>query len=420
MTYYFTVGCEFEIANKEPLSSPRGMAQNAYNNSDFTPYRERWDNERWADELSAAGFDWVQCKDESTSGIAAEIITPPMADCPDCREDIARLLTWIDNKGGRGQRQFKAQQDITAGLHIHIGVNMQDGDIHPPSEFWRSSKRHMAATGNHYAGRDFKVMDLMLAKDVITRWADNWDVIQSMLPQKRRATHRNWMATSITHVAEGGREHNAFMAETDAKAAKLILARDRDGKFAAVSLDTWARLGTIEFRQPSCTLDHKKLWGWIDIITTAFKTSMNGRITPMASAQTLETPAQLFRRGSRVAVLYSMMRSEGGATTRALISATGWDADTIRARASEIRSKLHALGINGDVAVENHSQQEYGHRYGSSAGQYDLGGYEVLREVTATRPCELLPANRRAPASIWYGISDELFEFWQARIEALR
>ena len=40
MTYYFTVGCEFEIANKEPLSSPRGMAQNAYaNNSDFTPYQ---------------------------------------------------------------------------------------------------------------------------------------------------------------------------------------------------------------------------------------------------------------------------------------------------------------------------------------------------------------------------------------------
>jgi hypothetical protein len=263
-------------------------------------------------------------------------------------------------------------------------------------------------------------MDLMLAKDVITRWADNWDVIQSMLPQKRRATHRNWMATSIANVAEGGRDHDAFMAETDAKTAKLILASDRDGKFAAVSLDTWTRLGTIEFRQPSCTLDPKKLWAWIDIITTAFKTSMDGRITPMASAQTLETPAQLFRRGSRVAVLYSMMRIEGGATTRALISATGWDADTIRARASEIRSKLHALGINGDVAVENHSQQEYGHRYGSSAGQYDLGGYEVLREVTSARPCELLPANRRAPASIWYGISDELFEFWQRRIEVLR
>ena len=420
MTYYFTIGCEFEIVNKEPLSSPRGMAQNAYANSDFTPFNENWDYSRWADELSQAGFDWVQCKYESTRGIAAEIITPPMADCPDCRNDIARLLTWIDNKGGRGQRQFKAQQDITAGLHIHVGVNMQDSDIWPPSEFWRSSKRHMAATGNHYAGRDFKVMDLMLAKDVITRWADNWDVIQSMLPQKRRDRHGNWMATSIAHVAEGGRHHNRFMAETDAKAAKLILAGDRDGKFAAVSLDTWTRLGTIEFRQPSCTLDHKKLWGWIDIITTAFKTSMDGRITPMASAQTLETPAQLFRRGSRVAVLYSMMRSEGGATTRALISATGWDADTIRARASEIRSKLHALGINGDVAVENHSQQEYGHRYGSSAGQYDLGGYEVLREVTAARPCELLPANRRAPASIWYGISDELFEFWQARIEALR
>ena len=53
----------------------------------------------------------------------------------------------------------------------------------------------------------------------------------------------------------------------------------------------------------------------------------------------VDTPEHPFRRGSRIGVLYTAMRVDGGATTRDLMNATGWSADTIRARVSEIRNR---------------------------------------------------------------------------------
>lgn len=427
---FLTFGCEWEITNAEPCQNPNNRAKRRYMQEiDFTPHRESWGVDEWKRHLQAHGFDWVLVEYESTGHVAAEIISPPIADCAAARSDIARLLSFIEKSGGRGLRQFRFQRDVTNGLHVHVGINVQDASRNSPTEFWSKSKEYMQQRRRHYAGHPVGIMPLALAKDVISRWGSNWSLIQTMLPEKRRSS---WAATSVTHVAEGGRSYDDFWALTAADdsdravaAAARECARLLGGKMAAVSMDTWARHGTIEFRQHASTTDSAKVWGWIELIDTVFKTSFHHRLSSQApAAQTVveETPAHLFRRVSRVGVLYSMARVSGGATTRELMAATGWDCQTIRARFSEIRSRLESRGLHGQVAVRQHSQQEYNHRYGSSNGQYDLGGYEILTQYEVTQPAQpaLLPIDRRAPLTIWFGVSDALYEWWQRRIEQIR
>jgi hypothetical protein len=427
---YLTFGCEFEITNSEPCRNPNNRKKRHYANSvDFTPHNDGWGVDEWRRHLQAHGFDWVQVVHESTGYVAAEIVTPPIADCEAARSDIARLLSFIEASGGRGLRQFRDfQRDVTNGLHVHVGINVQDARRNSPTEFWSNSKELMRTSGRHYAGHPVGIMPLALAKDVICRWATNWPLIQTMLPRKRRSS---WAALDISQFGEGRSRYNEFWAITSADNSDTAIARAArecaamlGGKMAAVSMDTWARHGTIEFRQHGSTTDASKVWGWIELINTVFYTSANERIADITPAQpTVEqTPAHLFRRVSRVGVLYSMARVAGGVTTRELMAATGWDCGTIRARFSEIRSRLESRGLQGQLAVLQHSQQEYNHRYGSSNGQYDLGGYEVLTEYEVTPQAQpaLLPDNRRAPATIWYGVTDSLFEYWQRRIEQIR
>jgi hypothetical protein len=128
---------------------------------------------------------------------------------------------------------------------------------------------------------------------------------------------------------------------------------------------------------------------------------------------TRTTPEQPFRRGARIGVIYTACRTQfGGATVQDLMDMTGTTAINIRARISEIRTRV------GDAAIVTHTQQANGHSYGD--GQ-DLARYEILNEWTEHgEGATLLPDNRIGIASIWAGLSDELYEFWQDRIIELR
>jgi hypothetical protein len=119
-----------------------------------------------------------------------------------------------------------------------------------------------------------------------------------------------------------------------------------------------------------------------------------------------------FRGGSRVGVQYTMMRNLRGATTREIMDATGCSEQRVRAAVSEIRTRV------GDAAVVTHTQQSNGARYGDGT---DLTRYQVLMQVeTQSSGATLRPENRRGMESIWAGLSDELFEYWNTRIIELR
>jgi len=455
MTYNFetdfpTFGVEWEWCNSRPATINANddrrikARKEAFNQAGerthgFKAYRNGWNHRDWARELTALGFDWVfyqgvdrNSSPESTQGIACEATSPPFSILSmSAATDIKRFLNAIESFGGRGWHQYRFEQEYKAGMHCHIGNAWILASHQSPDQHWHESKRHMAASKRHYSGAVGDIIPLELAKDVITRFAGAQH--DACLPYDRRQSSGNyghglWPCTDIRHVAENGQGHSDFWnSDTPAGAARILGRYGSSEKFAAVSLDTWSRLGTVEFRQHHTTLNVDKLWHWLNLIDNTFRTSAKNRINWQAIGQSatpsvVSTPEQLFRSHSRLGLIYTMIRREGGATTQDLVNATGIEAQSIRARMTEIRNRLSASGVDGQAALVTHTQQAYGNAYGASQGRHDLNGYEVLREV-ATAPIRLepvLPENARGPASLWHGLSDQAFEYFQGRQHTYR
>ena len=108
-----------------------------------------------------------------------------------------------------------------------------------------------------------------------------------------------------------------------------------------------------------------------------------------------------------------MMRTPDGATTRAIMDATGCSEQRVRAAVSEIRSHEEV----GQSAVVTHTQQSNGASYGDGT---DYTRYQVLETYeTQTQGTVLMPENRRGVASFWAGSNADHFTWWQDRIEKL-
>lgn len=364
-----------------------------------------WNPTLWAQRCRDNGFHWVSAKPDGTPEVDVEFIIPPFTLCNAAREDIASFFAWVESVGGKvGYRNL--------GGHVHMGNRFVQGNI-TKADFWDNSKREYSANGRYYqpSASMCQPMPLALVKDVISRYGYHQGDINAILPQSRRD---NRYSHSMSHVAFDGRAYDRFMrADTASEITDII-----GGKFYAINMATWARIGTVEFRQHQATLDADKLFAWCELILAMFQHSDWNRLDYNAPATTtISTPDQPYRNGSRIGVLYSAMRVDGGATTRELMNITGWSADTIRARVSEIRNR-DDVGQNGVLC---HTQQAYGSTYGDSHGQYDLNGYEIVQtiETNISGGIAMMPDNRIGMTSIWAGLSDTLFEYFNERRQAL-
>jgi hypothetical protein len=358
----------------------------------------------WDRKLKNAGFDWVLVKYDATPVVDAEIVIPPFPAhmAGGVAEDLRRLFAFIDENGGKVNRR-----DL--GGHVHIGNRAIKNMT--PAYYWEQSKQLMRDREAFYMPSDdccADIMPLILAKDVAVRYADNVGAINGILPPSRRD---NRYARCLTHIASDGRRHADFMAATNANEMSYIIG----GKFYAVNLETWTR-GTIEFRQHQATMDIAKLEAWCLLLDAMFRHSDRYRVDYDADAVTsVSTPAQPYRAGSRIGVMWSLIRRDDGATTREIADATGWTAQTIRARISEMRRE------HGEQAVICHTQQAYGHSYGSSNGEHNLNGYMVPATIERRQRDNggLLPENQRGVSSIWAGLDDETFEYFNTRRDQL-
>ena len=358
----------------------------------------------WDRKLKTAGFDWVLVKYDATPAVDAEIVIPPFPAhmAGGVAEDLRRLFAFIDENGGKVNRR-----DL--GGHVHIGNRAIKNMT--PAYYWEQSKQLMRDREAFYMPSDdccADIMPLILVKDVAVRYADHVGAINGILPPSRRD---NRYARCLTHIASDGRRHADFMAATNANEMSYIIG----GKFYAVNLETWTR-GTIEFRQHQATMDIAKLEAWCLLLDAMFRHSDRYRVDYDADAVTsVSTPAQPYRAGSRIGVMWSLIRRDDGATTREIADATGWTAQTIRARISEMRRE------HGEQAVICHTQQAYGHSYGSSNGEHDLNGYMVPATIERRQRDNggLLPENQRGVSSIWAGLDDETFEYFNTRRDQL-
>lgn len=387
-TSFLTAGVELEFHNK------RGL------------YRSI---DQWRTLLSDAGFDWLLVKYDGSANVDVEIVFPPMPahGAGGAMDDIRAVMQFIETNGGKVSKKG-------CGLHVHIG-NRAVTDI-SPAYYWTHSKLTMASTGAFFMPADNQCHDVMpmaLVKDVLIRYANQQNDVDLLLPPSRRENGcQARFCHSIRRIGDSGRNHDEFNNATSANELNQILGR----KFAAVSLDTWARVGTIEFRQHQATLEIAKLEAWCLLIDAMFRHSDANRIDYTANRTvTVSTPEQPYRNGSRIGIMWETIRRDGGATVSDISNVTGWDAGTIRARVSEMRSQ------HGDDAIICHNMQAYGHSYGDSQGNHDLNGYEAIQSVTRTIEGEaaLLPENRLGIASIFAGLDDQTYEYLNSRRNAL-
>ena len=387
-TSFLTAGIELEFHNK------RGQYRSV---------------DQWRTLLTDAGFDWIQVKYDGSANVDVEIVFPPMPahGAGGALDDIRAVMQFIETNGGKVSKKG-------CGLHVHIG-NRAVKDI-SPAYYWTHSKGTMASRNGYFMPIDDQrhdVMPMALVKDVLIRYANQQNDVDLLLaPSRRENGCQARFCHSIRRIADNGRNRNEFNNATSANELNQILGR----KFASVSLNTWARLGTIEFRQHQATLEIAKLEAWCLLIDAMFRHSDANRIDYSAS-RTVETSTleQPYRNGSRIGIMWETIRRDGGATVSEISNVTGWDASTIRARVSEMRSQ------HGDDAIICHNQQAYGHSYGTSQGNHDLNGYEAIQSVTRTIEGEaaLLPENRLGIASIFAGLDDQTFEYLNSRRNAL-
>jgi hypothetical protein len=329
------------------------------------------------------GIKGCLVKPDGTPSVDAEIVLPPMPICQTAKQYLESVCTVLSNADCRINQ--------SCGLHVHIG-NAPLADTTHAARFTGDSILHTERTGR-FLSEHGEPFDFTIVKDLFVRWERQQDIINTMFPRSR-TNNRYCKPLNATKIENAN-----------------TISELNHSKFYTINLDTW-RNGTIEFRQHSGTIEANKIWRWLQFLDNFVNWTIEARVEHGETSTTIETPTAPFRNGSRVGVQYTMMRNDNGATTRDIMDATGCSEQRVRAAVSEIRNRV------GDNAVVTHTQQSNGARYGDGT---DHTRYQVLQTIESeTSGVTLLPENRIGIPSIWAGLDDSEFEWWQNRITLLR
>ena len=354
-------------------------------------------------DLGLKGFKSVY---DGSNRVDAEIVTCPLAPCETAFDFISKLTRAMNDIGSDRLGDSNRLINDGCGLHVHVGnAFLNDGvDL---NEYTRKSIETFGTTGDRYHLDHKDPMEFEIYRDVAYRYAYMQDVINSMNYPSRT---NNRYCSPLDIVVED------IQNASDREQLAEVLRRadiNYNAKFSAITLETWGK-GTIEFRQHGGTTDAIKIRRWVEFILNMFSHTIENRVEDGGSRTIVHnTPIDPFRRNSRIGVQYRMMRTPDGATTRAIMDATGCSEQRVRAAVSEIRSHEDV----GQSAVVTHTQQSNGASYGDGT---DYTRYQVLETYeTQAQGTVLMPENRRGVASIWAGINDDHFTWWQDRIEKL-
>jgi len=359
-------------------------------------------------EFEAAGIGCVKVKSDVSiprrnhNDSTWEIVFPPMGDCDRTWEVIKTASEILERYNVYDPNHIRNGSSETAGMHVHVSAaDLQDNIT--AEQFTEASIRHTSNNSGYLRGLTwFKDKMCSLAvKDIVKRMHSNQPTVNSMLPSSRRNAY---YCEPISDRAIR-RMENLNTVEEIANAIG-------QGKYHVINLQQWNGYETIEFRQGQCTWSMEKTREWARLLLALVYSTRQGRVVE-GSAQTTTTPSrgdEIFRRGTRIAVQYDLMRTEAGATTREIIAAMGGTEGDVRRRVSELRDRLE------DAAIVTHTQQAQGRSYSDGT---DWTRYQVLTQYSAGQPDAMVPENRRLPETIFATLTDDQFEYWQDRINAL-
>ena len=331
-----------------------------------------------------------------------ELVFSPMADCPRTWEIYKAAETVCDSFGAYSPRPSGIN---SAGHHVHISRSALAEGV-TAEQFTDASIAYMNNSRGYLSGSAWFAdpMDAIAVKDIVIRYAEN--NINLYLPRSRHdAFYTKTISTRTIaqlKACTGGVED--------------LAACIGQGKYHVINLTEhcWQGNKTIEFRQGGCTWNANKTKEWNRLLLNLVYSTRQDRVEE-ASQRTITTPTSgndMFRRGTRLAVQYDLMRAPAGATTREIIAAMGGSEGDVRRRVSELRDRL-----GHDAAIVTHTQQAQGR---SSGDGTDHTRYEVLGEYSTGNEARLKPENRRGPATIFARMSDAQYEYWQGRAEQFR
>ena len=331
-----------------------------------------------------------------------ELVFSPMADCPRTWEIYKGAETVCESFGAYSPRPSGIN---SAGHHVHISRSALAEGV-TAEQFTNASIAHMHNSRGYLSGSEWFAdpMDAIAVKDITIRYAEN-NMNRFLPPSRRDAFYTKTISTRTIaqlKACTGGVED--------------LAACIGQGKYHVINLTRhcWNDNKTIEFRQGSCTWSADKTKEWNRLLLNLVYSTRLDRVEE-ASQRTITTPTSgnaMFRRGTRLAVQYDLMRAPAGATTREIIAAMGGSEGDVRRRVSELRDRL-----GNDAAIVTHTQQAQGR---SSGDGTDHTRYEVLGEYSAGNVARLKPENRRGPETIFARMTDAEYEYWQAREEQIR
>ncbi len=348
-------------------------------------------------------IDWCTVKRDDTSSAETvfEIILPPMA-YDDLRiasavadSNLFFYLQTIQN----ALESINARITVKCGGHVHFGMEWLDTTKQSVNDFNQMQINAIRVSNRFYSDNKTDVMPFQLAKAVGYRYGLNQQIFNKILPNSRT---NNTYCRPIDNKVTSSEWNNSNTLEQ--------LNRVIGGKFNAVNYqNSWNGKKTIEFRQNSGSIEADKILNWVKLITNLYRTTDREFLQYQNDLTENTTPDQPYRIGTRLAEIWSMCRSEDGASVQDLMLATGTTRSNIAGRISEMRSRF------GDGAIVTSTQQANGRSYGSGD---EFASYKILKTFrTGDNTVSILPDNRAGNPSIWNGINDDLYDYFHSRAE---
>ena len=357
--------------------------------------------------------DGVFAKSDGSLRDGGELELPIYADSNRAWEHIEKVFNVATNQYNCVSNSYKCS------VHVHIGMRPIDRTIVNEEDFTNKSINFAQSNNNIRSRIGAKIADyfgqplpLEIARDVSYRIIKDIALFSTMLtPRRRDCYYAKYPSTTAQAIQN-----------TQADINSLIQSISTERKYSAINLLSLAPNNysnnvkyTMEFRSHSGSMDMPKLRNWIRFLLNLAYHSIDTRFVQAQSM--LTTPATIARAGSKAQIVWSMARSENGASTQELMNASNiQSAQRIRVMMSEWRSQLsNSFGQN---VIEMLSQQHFGHRYTTSNGRYDLNGYRIPTEIQSGNGSGYI-FNGAGDPSIHAGMTQELLTATNARIQEI-
>jgi len=313
-------------------------------------------------------LNFIQVKTDGTHGVDFEIAFPILSiDSELSWYYVNKVLTLLVNNGCSVKK--------CCGVHVHIGLKPISANITNDAftklsiDKYRNNRSYVSQSSSSFDD----VLDNAIIKDVVLRYAIHQLDINKIFPPSRT---NNRFCQGLELCVDAIRQCDGSVSSL-MNAIQRHSSTNRRDKFFAINLQSYARYGTIEFRQHGATLERDKVKPFVMMLANMFNHSINNRLLANNSRiERQDLPNQPFNPNSKLGLLWSLCKTDNGATTREIMSHCNIDnAKSVRRTISTIRSKF------SHHSVECLTQQHYNHRYGTSNEQHDLNGYKIPSHI---------------------------------------